>query len=303
VLFEALALFRRCRPAVVHTHNLIALSPAVWLAARLSGARVVHTHHDLWLLCERATMTDEHGNPCHESQPVCRICKAVRLPKRAQLGLVGVEILPSEWLRERLHRSGPIVRSFATSAPPLGEGRVAEGPPLIAYVGALTPHKLGPLIEAFELAAGESPMKLVIAGSGPLARTVEKAAGANGGIEYVGQIDSDERDRLLERAAVLVIPSTCAETSPLVFFEALAAGQAVIASELGGIPELARFGNLVLVPPGDARALATALTSVLADGSRLAELRDCARAHAAEASRARFADDVSAALGVCATGA
>ena len=66
VLFEALAFFRRWRPAFVHTHNLIALSPAVWLAARLSGARVVHTHHDLWLLCERATMTLEDGTPCGE---------------------------------------------------------------------------------------------------------------------------------------------------------------------------------------------------------------------------------------------
>ena len=51
VFVEALLLFRRTRPRVVHTHNLLALSPSVWLAARLAGSRVLHTHQDFWLVC------------------------------------------------------------------------------------------------------------------------------------------------------------------------------------------------------------------------------------------------------------
>ena len=97
------------------------------------------------------------------------------------------------------------------------------GPPLIVYVGALTPHKLGSLLEAFELASVRMPMRLAIAGSGPLAAKVEAAADANSELEYLGQLD-EARDRLLRRATALVIPSTCEESSPLVFFEGLAAG-------------------------------------------------------------------------------
>jgi len=139
VLFESLRLFRRLRPTVVHTHNLVALSPAVWLAARLSGAKVIHTHHDLWLRCERATMTDAEGRPCNESQPTCRICRALRPAKTFQIKLVSAEIFPSKWLRDRLGRRGTIVPSFSVSALADEAPTAQPGPATAAYVGALTP--------------------------------------------------------------------------------------------------------------------------------------------------------------------
>src|SRR5262249_46971343 len=79
VFAEALAAFRRLRPSVVHTHNLVGLSPSVWLAARLTGARVVHTHHDLSLLCQRATMTRRDGYPCGQRAAICVACRATRI--------------------------------------------------------------------------------------------------------------------------------------------------------------------------------------------------------------------------------
>jgi glycosyltransferase involved in cell wall biosynthesis len=296
---EALRLFKRLRPGVVHTHNLLAFSPAIWLAARLSGARVVHTHHDLWVLCERATMTDRYGRPCNEAQVTCLVCKALRLPKKAQLRLVSTEVFPSRWLCERTHRGGEVVPSFATT---YREDAGQVGGPArsstAAYVGALTPHKLGALLEAFELAseAADSSMRLAIAGSGPLADRVSRASETNPGIEYLGPLDSVARDALLAEAAVLVLPSTCAESSPLIFFEALAAGLPVIASDIGGITELERYGNLVLVPPGDAKALAQALGGLLADQDWMARLRAEARRHRADASPERFAGQIGGVL-------
>ena len=106
VLVEAVGLFRRLQPKVVHTHNLIALSPAIWLAARLSGSRVIHTHQDLWLNCERATMTDAEGRPCGESQLTCLACRSLRPVKKLQIKLVATEIFPSRWLRDRMGRRG-----------------------------------------------------------------------------------------------------------------------------------------------------------------------------------------------------
>ena len=294
VLVEALVLFRRLRPAVVHTHNLIALSPAVWLAARLSGARVVHTHQDLWLLCERATMTDASGRLCHESQPTCRICRALRAPKKAQISLVDVEVFPSTWLRDKLGRAGPLVRNFATSVPARSEaaGGRAE-PPTVVYLGGLTPHKLGALLDGFECAAAAGrPMRLAVAGSGPLAAKVAATAQSTPNVDYLGLIDAPARDRLLATASALVIPSTCPETSPLVFFEALAAGLPVIASDIGGITELARFENVVLVPPGDVGALAEALESVLGDPELSERLRAGAAKNLTEAAPSRFLEQI-----------
>jgi glycosyltransferase involved in cell wall biosynthesis len=290
---QALWLFRRVKPATVHTHNLVALSPAMWLAARLAGARAIHTHHDLWALCEYATMTDSSGRPCNEAQPVCRLCRALRPPKRAQLRLVSTEIFPSRWLRDRLGRRGEIIPSFATTYHSQVSEPVSSGS-TVAYVGLLAPHKLGALLDAFEAlpATAGPPIRLVIAGSGPMSEAVTSAAEVNPCVEYLGPLDADARDRMLAQAALLVIPSTCTEGSPLVFFEALAAGLPVVGSDVGGITELQRFGNVVLVPPGDASRLAQTLVQLVGDGEWMGRLQEAARRHRSEASPARYRDAI-----------
>jgi glycosyltransferase involved in cell wall biosynthesis len=305
VFFESLVLFRRTRPRVVHTHNLIALSPAIWLSARLSGARVLHTHHDLWLICDRATMTDAEGRPCNESRLTCRICRALRPAKKIQFKAVSAEIFPSAWLRDRLGREGTLVPSFSTSSSAGAEYLDPPSPATVVFVGALTTHKLGPLLSGFELASasGALPVDLVIAGAGPLAPSIAAVAESNPHVSYLGTIDEETRDRLLGQASVLVIPSTWPETSPLIFFEALAAGLPVIGSDIGGITELERFGNLVLVPPRDAEALAAALVGVLTDQGRLNRLRAEARRHRNAASPERFVTDVSRVIATLTAGA
>jgi glycosyltransferase involved in cell wall biosynthesis len=297
VFFQSLALFRRLRPRVVHTHNLAALSPAIWLSARLAGAQVVHTHQDLWLDCEMATMTDREGRPCNESLLTCYGCRALRPPKKLQIKAVSTEIFASNWLRERLRREGVLVPNFSTrfpDAPPA----TPTAPSTVAFLGALTAHKVGALLEGFELAvaSGGSAMKLEIAGTGPLAAAISAEADSNHRITYLGLVDDDGRDRLLRRASVLVVPSTWPETSPLVFFEALAAGLPVIGSDIGGITELERFGNLVLVPPRDADALAAALVGVLDDPQRHDLLSAAARRSRDAASPERFVADVNRVL-------
>ena len=293
VFFQSLALFRRLRPRVVHTHNLAALSPAIWLSARLAGARVVHTHQDLWLHCEMATMTDREGRPCNESLLTCYGCRVLRPPKKLQIRAVSTEIFASNWLRERLRREGALVPNFSTRFPEAVPFAPAD-PSTVAFIGALTAHKLGSLLEGFELAvASGGPMQLVLAGTGPLSAAISAEADSNPRVTYLGLVDDDGRDRLLRHASVLVIPSTWPETSPLVFFEALAAGLPVIGSDIGGITELERFGNLVLVPPRDAEALAAALVGVLTDQGRLDGLRAQARRHRDAASPERFVSDVN----------
>jgi glycosyltransferase involved in cell wall biosynthesis len=299
VFFESLAVFRRIRPAVVHTHNLNALSPSIWLAARLSGARVLHTHHGLWLNCERATMTDDNGRPCNQSQPACLICMALRPAKKVQMKLVSEEIFPSNWLRGRLGRSGTLAAGFSTSTFTEGECDLElQSPATVVFVGELSPPKVGALLAGFEIAAasGEPPMQLVIAGAGPLAASIRAVAESNPRVSYLGLIDSDTRDLLLQRTAVLLIPSTCPEASSLVYFEALAAGLPVIASAIGALTEHERYGNVVLVPPGDAEALADALVGVLTDQAGLARLRRAALRHRDVASPERFASTMESVI-------
>ena len=233
-------------------------------------------------------MTDAEGRPCNESQLTCYACRALRPAKKLMLKSVSGEIFPSSWLRGQLGRQGTIVPGFSTSGVPV-EARVSTCPPMVAYIGALTPHKLGPLLDAFAKASADLQMQLVIAGAGPLEERVVAAAESNSHIRYLGQVDVSVRDQVLQEASAVVIPSTCAESCSLVAFEALAAGTPVIASDIGGITELAKWGNIVLVPPGDPDALARVFTGLLADEDSLAELTANALRHRAEASPERFA--------------
>ena len=254
---EALVLFRRLRPRVVHTHNLLTLSPSIWLAARLAGARVVHTHHDLWPLCQRSTMTRQDGRYCEERTALCLLCRATRPVKRAELALVDHEIFPSRWLRGRLRRDGTVVRPFARGEPAAGSGE----PPAVVFLGRLVEAKgVRVLLEAFTRLGRDHPnTELVVAGWGPLAPAVRRTPGAT----HLGEVDEEARRNLLARAVAVVVPSIGPDSSSAVALEALATGVPVIVSDAGGLAELGELGAIV-VAAGDARALAEALSGVLA---------------------------------------
>ena len=96
-------------------------------------------------------------------------------------------------------------------------------------------------------------------------------------------VSDSEVPALMRRADVVVIPYRDAEQSG-VLFTALAFGKAIVASQVGGFPEVAAAGEgrtLRLVPPGDHVALAEALDTVVGDPAERACLEAAARAAAA----------------------
>ena len=85
------------------------------------------------------------------------------------------------------------------------------------------------------------------------------------------------------RAAIVVVPSL-GEGFGMVALEAMERGRAVVASAVGGLPEIVADGTTgVLVPPADPRALAAALASLLADPDRGAAMGRAGRRRALEA--------------------
>ncbi len=98
---------------------------------------------------------------------------------------------------------------------------------------------------------------------------------------------------LLAAAAVFVLPSRW-EGQPLILQEALRAGAAIVATRVGGIPDLVGDDAAVLVRPGDAQALAAAVRAVLADPPLAARLRAAAAVRGAALPTA--ADAIAAAL-------
>jgi len=137
--------------------------------------------------------------------------------------------------------------------------------PTIFFIGRHEPRKgLATLLEA----AGDLPhdTRLWIAGDGPETAALRVAHAGDHRIEWLGRISDDEKASRLRAADAFCAPSLRGESFGVVLLEGMAAQTPVVASDLPGYRNVARAGaDALLVPPGDATALAQALRKVLTD--------------------------------------
>jgi glycosyltransferase involved in cell wall biosynthesis len=213
--------------------------------------------------------------------------------------------LMRRWIRHTLEASSVVitlstgwagfVRGFAPKAKvmvvpnsvPLPAPSMAEPEPgRVLFLGRLEEAKgVFELLGAgARLAATHPALRLVFGGEGDAGALRERAAalGIEDRIECLGWLGPQQRDLQLARASVFCLPSH-AEGLPMAMLEAMAAGRAVVASSVGGIPETIVDGdNGLLVPPRDEEALANALAQVLDDGVLRARLAQRARATIAQ---------------------
>jgi len=157
--------------------------------------------------------------------------------------------------------------------------------PVVGYLGRLSAEK--GVLELAEALA--SPLlggvRAVLVGDGPLRAEVEAALAARGLTGRAHLLGwRDDATALLPAFDALVLPSW-REGVPLAALEAFAAGVPLVASRVGGMPDVVREGETgLLVPPRDPAALAAALASLLADAGRRRALATAAAADL----RARF---------------
>jgi phosphatidyl-myo-inositol alpha-mannosyltransferase len=171
----------------------------------------------------------------------------------------------------------------ATPAPTVG--------PTIFFVGRHEPRKgLDVLLTAWPSLPRDT--RLWIAGDGPETDALQARVAGDPRIEWLGRVTEDEKLERLRGADVFCAPSLRGESFGIVLIEAMAAGTAIVASDLPGYANVARDGiDAVLVPPGDAGALANALRTVLADPERRRELIGHGAERAATFSMDRLADE------------
>ena len=156
-------------------------------------------------------------------------------------------------------------------------------------------HKgLDTLLEAVALIAREKPgIEMRIAGRGKDAERVREMAaalGSAGNVKLLGAVSDEERNALFAGAEVQLMPSRF-EGFGLAAAEAMAAGVPLVASSAGSLPEVVDAPNGgVLVPPGDARALADATLKLLDDHPARDSLSSSARASARRFSWDAVAD-------------
>ena len=138
--------------------------------------------------------------------------------------------------------------------------------PFLLFVGALGRLKgLPVLLDAYRLLREAPPLVLI---GYPMRETDAILADLPPNVRVLGQWPPQAVHRAWESALLGVVPSICQEACPTVIIEAMQAGIPVVATRMGGIPDLVVDGQTgLLVPPGDAPALAGAIESLLADSA------------------------------------
>lgn len=276
-------MLRRERTDIVHVHNLFPnLSPTVLRSARDAGVAVVMTLHNYRLLCLPADFLRDGR--------VCELCLG-RLPWRGVVfrcyrdSALGSGALAASLALHRAAGSFDAVARFLAVSEFVKAKHVEAGirPERIIvkpnftwpamrrrgageyflFVGRIAPEKgVRTLLRTWEVSAS-APLKIV--GDGPEAAELRRVASP--GVEFVGEVPREEVARLFAGARALMVPSRWYEGAPRGILEAYAAGVPVLASRIGGLPEIVLddFSGLQL-PVDDISAWADAATRLVDDG-------------------------------------
>jgi glycosyltransferase involved in cell wall biosynthesis len=260
------ASIRRTRPDVLHTHLVHADFHGL-LAGRLARVPVL--------------VSTKHGFNTFRGG------RAFAVADRAAARLADVHIAISAGLARYLAESeGFDERGFEIVHYGIVAGPPPPPPPAeprLAVVGRLIPIKgHGVLLEAFARAREEVPgLTLEVAGEGPLEaelRATAERLRIDDAVTFLGRVAPVAP--LLERVAIVVVPSL-GEGFGMVALEAMERGRAVIASDVGGLPEIVDAGRTgVVVPPSDPAALAAAIVELARDPARTAGLGAAGRERA-----------------------
>jgi glycosyltransferase involved in cell wall biosynthesis len=267
------------RPDVVHAHGLRAGSLAV--LARMRGpagrAPVVVTIHN----------GPPHGHHAVASRVTFRCLE--RLVARYADAVTWVSADLGERMRHLgAHDAGralvppPPVRQPSPAEVVLArEAMGGTSRPVVLAAGRLAPQKgYGVLVNAAVTWQQREPKPLLaLAGDGPLAGPL-RALSDTLGVDVLLLGQRHDVPALMSAADVVVVPSMW-EGQPLVVQEALCLGRPVVASRIGGIPDLTGEDGAYLVTPRDDAALATAVTAVLGDPALAERLSIAAIARAA----------------------
>ena len=266
------------RPDVVHFHNLFpAVSPAPLRVARRAGLPVVVTLHNFRFLCLDATFLREgkicedclghlpwrgvvHGCYRGSRAESAALASSLSLHRMLHtLGCVTLFLSVSEFSRAKHIAAGFPERAVHVRPNFVSAATIRTTPgEYFLYLGRLSPEKgLQELLEGWPVG-----VRLVVVGDGPERARLERSAPT--GVEFRGALDPSDALPFLADARALVMPSVCYEGSPRAVLEALAAGVPVLASDIGGLPELVRDNvNGLLLPPVDSGAWRAGLDRLL----------------------------------------
>jgi glycosyltransferase involved in cell wall biosynthesis len=239
-----------------------------WLAVRLGHATVIHLHGAIFHDYYRRVGAFQRAQIQRMFREAARV---IVLGSVWRDFVAGTFHLPDSRIR--------ILPNASAARPPRAPESI---PPEILFLGRVGARKGVPVLIAAlaRLAAHEFDWHAVIAGDGDAApyRAEAERLGLGARVSFPGWLDEKAAHERLSRAALLVLPSE-AEGLPMAVVEAFAWGVPVISTPVGSTPDILHEGvEGLMVPVGDADALAGALQRLIADQALRQRLGANARA-------------------------
>ena len=267
-------LLRRERVEILHSHKF---GSNVWAAAiaRIARVPVFVAHEHTW------SYEGQRHRRFLDRRLISRTAAVVltvsEADRRRMIEIEGVDPAKVEYLPSGVRPHAPPGRRRLREE--LGVGAAT---PLVGTVCGLRPQKaLDVLVRAASRLAEQVPdVRVLILGEGPERERLEALIGALGlgsTVTLLGVWPPDEVADFVDALDVGVLSSDF-EGMPLAVMELMAAGKPVVATAVGGVPDLVLDGVTgLLVPPRDADALAAGLGALLDDPARRAALGEAGR--------------------------
>jgi len=277
------------KPDIIHIHNIYHhISPSILEAAFKRKIPVVMHLHDYKLICANHALFT-NGSVCQacrtnnywqclknrcikDSWPASALAAFEMYLHHSILKIyenkVNVFIAPSRFMKDMAVAFGQaadkikiIYNPYGTSSSTGVVETLSNTKDYLLYFGRLSPEKG---LEVLIKAAALSGQKLKIAGSGELESDLkELASKLKAPVEFRGFLQGQELEKIITEALAIIIPSIWYENMPLSLMEALKAGKIVIASRIGGLPEIIKDGyNGLLFKPGSAEDLKLKIDSL-----------------------------------------
>jgi glycosyltransferase involved in cell wall biosynthesis len=265
------------KPDIVYTHNLTGLGLLIPLLIKKLKIKNIQTMHDVVAVLPSGLLM--FGQ---EAENIfIQIWTQIN---RWLYGSPDEVHFPSKWLKEyyEAHNFFPnsqkeVIRNFPVPTTDLLVNKKLKSPNQITflYVGQIEQHKgilfliktLNelPARNASHSEAGGrvTSYELLVLGTGSQFESAKQLAQDNPRIKFLGYQPKEKIQEYLKQSDYTIVPSLCFENSPTVIFESLSAGVPVIASNLGGIPELVRVGeNGYLFEPENKKDLINIINNV-----------------------------------------
>jgi glycosyltransferase involved in cell wall biosynthesis len=267
---------RKEKPDVVHVNNYKGFSMSVFDAAKKENIPVVFTAHDCSLICPRANLLHGNGEICEDPQMICNLYS--NLQRRLIKGKVDWLTAPSQFIIDKL-KSCQFFQEVKTSKIPLGIDLVNKKLDKnydridISYMGGLNKIKgVQVLIKAFRNIDNDK-IRLHIYGKGVDEDEFKKLAASDPRIIFHGYLERDLLMNSYHETNLAVLPSICYDNSPMMIYESLTNSTPLIASRIGGIPELIEENkNGYLFQPGNQEELQSILERLIENPETLKRL-------------------------------